>query len=235
MGLDWVVLGRPLPGREEEYRSLFHVVMASELPDENASRGVSRWRPFRRRPAVETPEQLIQRYREFPVTSPYETLQAPRVGRDEPADLWAKERYFRDQLGDKLLAMPLPDALEYMKGYYVVELVPPNYGIPQYQTVVRDKIDFRAKFLHLCPDIIGDGVLESAYRSKLAEDAVIFGHSLMALAVDYAKRNSVEHVFVDRGTDADEDSPEFQAHVVFAAAQWCLFWGERGHGFLADF
>ena len=34
---------------------------------------------------------------------------------------------------------------------------------------------------------------------------------------------------------SDWEHPASKAHIVDSAARWCLFWGERGHGMIADF
>ena len=58
----------------------------------------------------------------------------------------------------------------------------------------------------------------------------------MDIANEYAKENNCEYLRDQRvPPDLDNDKPECKAHVLFSAAKWLIWWGERGHGFEADF
>ena len=53
---------------------------------------------------------------------------------------------------------------------------------------------------------------------------------------DYATQNNIIYLKNQRiRPDFDEDSAESKAHIMFSAAKWLLWWGERGYGYEADF
>ena len=54
----------------------------------------------------------------------------------------------------------------------------------------------------------------------------------------FAERHGLTGMLAQRDppeTEEEQESPTGQVHIVISAARWCLFWGERGHGMLADF
>jgi len=222
MGLDWKPMNRPKPGREKEYEDIF---MALQKKEETSffSKLLGKKQNGR--------EKLLESF--FDISIPaYETLNAPRVGFDNNATEWAKEKYeFRE---DK--ALSLEEFLRQMYGYYVVELVPEHDGIPLYIAPHYEPHIFRAQFLKDCEQIIGERMLETAYTSQLAQGAILFGQQIMGIADDYAIKNNVTYLKNQRlPPDFDEDSAESKAHIMFSAAKWLLWWGERGHGYEADF
>lgn len=65
----------------------------------------------------------------------------------------------------------------------------------------------------------------------LAHELHEYGLLLLDGAREYAAAQQVEHVeHLRMPPDSDETSAESRVHIVFAAAKWCLFWAERGHG-----
>ena len=224
MGLDWKPMNKPKPGKEKEYEHIFFILSGQKkekkslfekiFGDEKKSR-----------------EVLLDQFLDISIPA-YETLAAPQVGFDEAATNWAKQQYeFRKDKG-----LDLNEFLESMQGYFVVELVPEHDGIPVYIAPHYEPHIFRAKFLDYCREIIGDKIFEMAYNSQLAEGAISFAHQLMKIAEDFAASNNVMYLKNQRTPpEADENSPEAKAHIMFSAAKWLLWWGERGHGYEADF
>ena len=215
-------MNRPKPGKEKEYEEIFLALQQEEKV------------PFFKHLFGKKPkprEALLESF--FDISIPaYETLNAPRVGFDDNASAWAKNKYeFRE---DKALA--LEEFIRQMYGYYVVELVAKHDGIPVYIAPHYEPHVFRAQFLKDCEQIIGKKMMETAYTSQLATGAIIFGKQLMSVANTYAAKNNVIYLKEQRlPPDFDENSVESKAHILFSAAKWLRWWGERGHGYEADF
>jgi hypothetical protein len=230
MGLDWNPLGRPRPGHEEEFAGLFRTLFANPVNVGLLEKLLRRLRGFDR-------EKLSARWFEIQI-SPYEALDAPRVGSDPPADEWARQ-YYRNMPGEKKAEKTEAEFLKEMSGYYVLQLVPACDGIPMYSNGGMgyvERFSFRGQFLvNDCKDIIGSGLVEQAFQTCLAPGLASLGAALMEKAVEYAARNNVSHVADVRQPDFEEGSPEGNAHIVFSAAKWCNFWSSRGHGLEAYF
>jgi hypothetical protein len=238
MGLDWVPLAKPKPGHEAEFEELFYLLTDRKKP----AGGGPLWKKVLGLSAAESKEKLSERFLAIPAVTPYEALNAPMVGRDQAANAWVKELYDSKKLTKDLLSRPMEDALRAMKGFYVVDLVPECDGIPIYTSgpgggsYNPEPFWFRAKFLEVCTDALDTAVIAEAFSSKLAPELVTYGNTLAAAAKAFAKKNSVESVLGQRTLEWDDESkPEAQAHIVHAAAKWCLFWGELGHGMEANF
>lgn len=208
MGLDWNPGHKPKPGHEAEFERLFHAITEADEDDS---------------------EPLVERFQEISVTA-FDTLGAPCVGRDREADDWAREKY-------REVDPPITEAewMENMRGFRVLDLVPPCDGLPIYTNGSPggyvEIYAFRGKFLELCTDVIGDELLEQGFVSKLPAELTEYGRTLLAKAEAYAAEHGVDLAAVmaaERPPD-DTDSPEFKLHVVVSAARWCLFWAERGH------
>jgi hypothetical protein len=222
MGLDWKPMNRPKPGREKEYEDIFLTLQKKEET-------LFFSKLFGKK--QKDKERLLESFFDMSIPA-YETLDAPRVGFDDNATEWAKGQYeFREAKG-----LSLEEFLRQMYGYYVVELVPEHDGIPLYIAPHYEPHVFRAQFLRDCEQIIGERMLEMAYTSQLAHGAIIFGQQIMSIADDYAAQNNIIYLKYQRMLpDFDENSAESKAHIIFSAAKWLLWWGERGHGYEADF
>jgi hypothetical protein len=155
-------------------------------------------------------------------TTGYETLLAPRVGIDDQATEWAKRKYeFRTEKDQSL-----PDFLKSNQGYYAVDLVPVNDGIPVYIALHYEAHIFRAQFLNMCEDIIGPAMLEEAYKSQLALGTINFGDRLMSLADAYAKKHQLEYLKDQRlPPDGDEKLPESKVHILFSRREMATLVG----------
>lgn len=221
MGLDWNPLGRPKPGHEDEFATLFKRL--GDLPV-----NVGWLEKMKRRLRGIDRDAMDRRWREIQVT-PYETLQAPRVGTDPRADAWALERY-REQQSPKLSEAGF---MRDLQGYYVLALAPPCDGLPLYTNGAMGYVElfsFRAQFLRDCADIIGKATHDKCYVSCLAPGLAALGHELRAWATSFSLKSGVAHVEHVERPDFDEGSPESNAHILFSAARWCEYWSSRGHG-----
>ncbi|MEQ9090093.1 MAG: hypothetical protein RIE52_03340 [Balneola sp.] len=224
MGLDWKPMHKPKPGREQEYEDIFLTLTGKKKQDTSILGKL-----FGKK--EKSQDELLETFFNISI-EPYETLEAPRVGFDERATDWAKSKF--EQRTDK--DQTLEEFLESMDGYYVVDLVPDHDGIPMYITPNDERHIFRGQFLRDCETIIGEDMLEEAYTSQLAEGAMDFGQRIMKIADDYAMQHNVQSLKEQKEPpDADEESPESNAHIMFSAAKWLLWWGQKGHGYEADF
>lgn len=203
MGLDWNPLARPRDGHEEEFVRLFRALEAG----------------------ADDREKLLERFHEIS-QSPFELLGAPRVGFDAAADEWLQETLRENGKLDEL-----DRVRESMRGYYVLDLLPPCDGFPIYthygQYDGLDRYSFRAKFLDDVEDVIGPELYERAFERLLAAELAEYGSKLLAKAYAFIESRGLAEPAEppeEFGTDAS------RAHILFAAARWCLYWAERGHG-----
>lgn len=258
MGLDWNPGPKPKAGFEREFRELFEKIEAPPEPADKET-GFSLFGGVLRAfgigkggagsPARRSKEAWVARLKEISTTA-FETLEAPQVGFHPAADEWARKRFSQSSAN-----MSMQRWMERMKGYYVLDAVPPCDGLPRYTNGQPggyvEAYSFRADFLRDCEDIIGDELLADAYESKLPDALVEFGHALLRKAQEYAESNGIDLEAVDgerlladarsRAREAMGDGmpegigqfltsvEEFKLDVVRAAGRWCVFWGERGH------
>jgi hypothetical protein len=217
MGLDWHPLGKPKPGREAEFDKLYKKILY----------------------AFRDPEALWKKLQELAV-SPYETLRAPRVGFDADADRWSAERFSKRP--EKQLSVSECEWGQMFHGYYVLDLVLPNDGIPIYSNGGAggycEAFSFRAQFLKDCRDVLGEDLLGEGWVHHTAVELKDYGTRLRACVASFADRAGVTEVLGRRDRPdwlSDWEHPASKAHIMDSAARWCLFWSERGHGLIADF
>ena len=161
----------------------------------------------------------------------YETIKAPRVGRDKEADEWIKAKY--GELEEK---PPLDKFLNEYDGYYVIELAKEQDGVPVYIAMGQDENVFRGEFLRDCEDLIGEDLMSEAWNTKMATETLEYGNRLMEVADKLAKEHNLEHLKSQRlPPDTDEDTIESKLHILFSLAKWLIFYGKNGHGYEADF
>lgn len=207
MGLDWVPLNKPKPGSEAEFARLFHKLGSK-----------SRW--FR--------ESRLARFQAIGVT-PYVTLGAPRIGASEAADRWAVEQY---EL--RRPELPREEWMAQLRGLHALPLVAPCAGIPCYSNGELggyvEPYAFRAEFLTFCAPVLDEALLQSAYETKLAPAALAYADALAEIVHRHAAAAGVE---IPADPPEDHESSEGRLHIVDAAARWCRWWAERGHGFEA--
>jgi hypothetical protein len=216
MGLDWDPLGKPKPGHESEFEELFHELLILENEDKS----------------------LWDRWFEITI-DPTEVLSAPRIGSDATADEWIAARYPGWSLKQPLLTRE--KFVKQFHGMYVLELLPPNDGLPVYSNGGFgghvDAHSFRGDILKACQDVLEDDMIEAAWGHYLARDLMDYGKRLQDRVAVFAEKNNLLDVIGRRDPPDEEDleHPAMQAHIVSSAAKWCLFWSERDHGMRADF
>lgn len=218
MGLDWRPMGKPKAGFEERFKQIFRILTNQEKQEVGLS------------DQVKGREELLEEWFNISDQS-YETIKAPMVGRDKIADNWIKEKY---QETDKTISQE--KFIKEHKGYYVIELAEELDGVPVYIAMGQDENVFRGQFLQDCEDLIGEALLNEAWQTKFAEEALAYGHQLMVIADKVASQNNMLHLKDQRiPPDTDEESIESKTHILYAAAKWLIFYGRNGHGFEADF
>lgn len=197
-------MARPKRGHEKEFAKLFRALEKYEPKDGDAK---------------------LARFREIS-EAPFETLGAPRVGFDAAANRWLASRVKDKRKRAK--------AMESMKGYYVLDLLPECDGFPQYTNYGAydgiDRYSFRAQFLNDVEEILGKRLMTLAYKRMLADELARYGDALLDKARAFAKREGVSRVEKLREVAYDETSAESRAHIMFAAARWCRYWSKRRHG-----
>jgi len=217
MGLDWRPLGKPKAGFEERYNQLFRLIQET---DEQQLEGEKKSKKI----------ELLDEWSKIQIPS-YETIKAPRVGRDNVADDWLKKKY--DET-DKSIS--LEEFIQDHSGYYVVELAKELDGVPMYVAMAQDRNVFRGQFLDDCKDIIGEELYNEAWVTKLADETLEYGQQLMAIADRIATKNNLLYLKEERiPPDSDEDSLKNKIHILYSAAKWLIFYGKNGHGYEADF
>ncbi len=206
MGLDWNPGPKAKPGHEQEFRELWGNLHARSCF-------------FRSR--------KVKRFKEITLTA-FETLGTPRVGLDAAATEWAHREAFPNRK-DKSLTEEV--FVAQMRGFHVLDLVPPCDGLPRYTNGHAggyvERYAFRGQFLNDCTEIIGDDLLGSGYDSKLPEDTVTYGGQLIEAASQFANARGMDVAGIQLAEEPE--SIEFRLDVVFSAGRWCRFWGERGH------
>jgi hypothetical protein len=224
MGLDWRPINRPKPGFEKEFEKLFFQIKnykKAETEYIDKLRGIN---PI-------TQEQLIDRFFTISIP-PYITLNAPCVGYNKNATVWAENKF--EDRKDK--SQTFEQFMNIMQGYYVVDLVIENDGIPVYIALHDERHVFRAEFLNQCKDILGENILAEAYTSKLSMEAIDFGNKLTQIADKYANEYKCIYLKYQRiPPETDEDQPESKIHIIYSAAKWLIWWGKNNHGYEADF
>lgn len=223
MGLDMRPMGKPKPGFEKRFVEIFKMVTEDKIPQPSLfDKLAGKKLPSR--------DELLQEWFAGQIQT-YETIKAPRVGRDKEADDWIKNKY--NELEQK---PSLDEFLKEHNGYYVIELAKEQDGVPVYVAMGQDENVFRGQFLSDCIDIVGEDLVNEAWGTKLAEDALDYGNRLMSVADKLAKEKNLEYLKTQRlPPDTDEDSIESKLHIVFSLAKWLIFYGKNGHGYEADF
>ena len=224
MGLDWKPLNKPYSGYEEEYGRIFKLLTGVEKQNINL---IDRLKGKKKLSEGE----LLERFLSISSTA-YETLKAPKVGKDKEATKWAQSQF--KNLQNK--SMAFNDFMQQMHGFYVLDLVSECDGLPVYIAMHDEAHVFRAQFLCDCETILGPELFEMAYKSKLANETLDYANRLMDVADQYAQENKCSTLKNQRKPpEKDEDTPESKAHILFSAAKWLKFWSSRGHGMEADF
>jgi len=223
MGLDMRPMGKPKPGFEKRYVEIFEMITKGIIPQPSFfEKLIGKKSPTR--------EEALQEWFANQIPS-YETLMAPRVGRDKEADEWMKGKY--SELEQK---PPLEQFMKENEGYYVIDLAKEQDGVPVYISMGQDKNVFRGQFLQSCVDLIGEDLVYESWETKLAEDALDYGNRLYVAVDKLAKEHNLEYLKTQRlPPDTDEEGIESKLHIVSSLAKWLIFYGKNGHGYEADF
>lgn len=223
MGLDMRPIGKPKLGFEKRYLEIFEIIVNGKTPKPI-------YNDKTKEKKFPTEKELLEEWYTNQIST-YETIKAPKVGRDKEADLWIKQQY------KKLEQKPLIDKyLKEHEGYYVIELAKEKDGVPVYISLGQDENVFRGKFLENCIDLIGSDLVDEAWNTKLADETLDYGNRLMKIGNDIAKENGLEYLKSQRfPPKKGEDTIESKLHIVFSLAKWLIFYGKNGHGYEADF
>jgi hypothetical protein len=212
VGLDLVVEGCPRRGHEAEWREILERSFSGDEPRETDQ----------------------SRFNEISVP-PHERVGAPRVGFDDAADAWIV-RTSNASTPDEVARV-----LTEFHGYYVLRLVESD-GIPKFSNAGLyegvDKTSFRGAFLSDCKNVLTTELIDEAWSHKFPEDALSYGHALLAAAESASKRpEPKQSLFSKLGiTKAADSIPmEEQLEIVRAAGKWFIYWAERGHAIRAWF
>jgi alpha-L-fucosidase len=223
MGLDWRPMGKPKAGFEGRFKQIFRILTDKEKQEVGLLDKLKGKK-------IKSKEELLEEW--FDISDKtYETIKAPRVGRDKVADDWIKEKY---QETDKTISQE--EFIKKYEGYYVIELAEELDGVPVYIAMGQDENVFRGQFLQDCEDLIGEDLLNEAWGTKFADETLAYGHQLMTIADKVASQNNMLYLKEQRiPPDTNEESLESKIHILYAAAKWLIFYGKNGHGFEADF
>jgi len=155
--------------------------------------------------------------REPNVTSPMETLGAPRVGYDDIATEYAKKQYGESEKLRELFPT-IEQFLEDRKGFYVPQLVSSD-GIATVTGIFTGAESFRGKEIANMACLHEMGFDEDCYADRNADELYELGVSLDKAADHYE-------------ANCEQVTAEIKEElkIIRDAANWCRFWGERGHG-----
>jgi hypothetical protein len=223
MGLDMRPLGKPKPGLEKRFAEVFQMISTNKIPEP------SFWDKLKGK-KTPTKDELLKEWFDIQIDS-YETIKAPRVGRDAEADLWLKGRY--EELDNK---PKYDEFLQEHQGYYVIRLAKERDGLPCYVSFGQDENVFRGQFLADCMDLIGEELVAEAWKTKLAAETLDYGQRLMQKADEIAQEKKLAYLKnQDSPPDGEPESIESKLHIVYSLAKWLVFYGKNGHGYEADF
>lgn len=218
-----VPLGKPKPGCEDRFNQIFRILQEKEKQPEPGF--FDRLKGKR----AKTKDELLNEWFSIQIPS-YVTIKAPMVGRDPEADAWAIEQYGKT---DKKISQA--EFIAKLNGYYVIELSPEPDAVPMYISMNCDRNVFRGQFMNDCVELIGESLVNEAWESKLAPEALDYGVRLMKTADRIAAEHFLEHIKNQRKPPEDHDSIEAKLHVVYSLAKWLIYYGKNGHGYEADY
>jgi len=223
MGLDMRPMGKPKPGFEKRYLEIFEMLTHDKIPQPTFLDKLKGKK-------LPTKEELLNEWLSNQIQT-YETIKAPRVGRDKEADEWIKKKYVET---DKSISES--EFISQHDGFYVIELAKETDGVPVYIALQQDENVFRGQFMQDCVDLIGEDLVNEAWETKLADATLDYGQRLMTVADRIANENNLQFLKDQRlPPDTDEDSIESKLHIVYSLAKWLIFYGKNGHGYEADF
>lgn len=223
MGLDMRPMGKPKAGFEERFLEIFQMLSTDNIPQPSMYDKLKGKK-------YPTKEELLDEWFSNQIES-YETIKAPKVGQNQEANNWIQNKY--NELEEK---PPLEEFLNEYDGFYVIELAKEQDGVPVYISMGQDENVFRGQFLQDCEDLIGEELVNEAWMTKTADEALDYGNRLMKIADEIAQQNNLGYLKIQRfPPETDEDTIESKLHILFSLAKWLIFYGKNGHGYEADF
>jgi hypothetical protein len=223
MGLDMRPMGKPKIGFEKRFIEILEMVTKDKIPQPSFFDKLKGKK-------YPTKDELLQEWFANQIPT-YETIKAPRVGRDKEADEWMRSKY--EELEQK---PSLEQFLKEHEGYYVIELAKEQDGVPVYIAMAQDENVFRGQFLQDSINLIGEDLVNEAWQTKQADEALDYGNRLMEVADRLGKEHGLEYLKTQRfPPDTDDDTIESKLHIVYALSKWLIFYGKNGHGYEADF
>lgn len=223
MGLDMRPMGRPVPGFEKRYKQIIRIIENKEKEE------LSFFDKLKGKKLL-SKKELMQEWFANQINS-YVTIKAPRVGYDEIANKWVKEKYLKT--GKELSE---EEYINKCNGFYVIELAEEKDGIAVYASMGQEENVFRGQFLSDCIDLIGKDLVSEAWSTKFADETLDYGNRLMNAGLKIAKENNLEYLKDQRNPpDTDSQTTESKLHIIFSLAKWLIFYGKNGHGYEADF
>lgn len=216
-------MGKPKPGFEKRYLEIFEMVSQDKIPKPTFLDKLKGKK-------LPTREELIEEWLTNQIQT-YETIKAPRVGREKVADEWIKKKYSET---DKSVSES--EFIIQHQGFFVIELAKEEDGVPVYISLEQDENVFRGQFIKDCVDLIGEDLVIEAWETKLADATLNYGKRLMIEADRIAEENSLQFLKDQRlPPDTCEDNIESKLHIIYSLAKWLIFYGKNGHGYEADF
>jgi len=204
MGLDWILLEKPIAGNE----ALFYELKAKY--NEEHERIVKN--------EAEESEQTtnlknIKKDLEEISMNPYETLMCPKVSDSEVA-----KQYFIDNIYPYVNkeGKTIDDVLKLNKDTYIIELSPEFNNFPSgTASFLTSTVDFRGQIIGRS-DLIDDELREEAYEDHNAEEMLVYADKLEECLNKFNKEQTNE---------------ESELEDIADAIKWLRFWGSRSHGF----
>lgn len=219
-----VPMGKPIQGHEKEYLDLFYKIKNFEPRRETIIEKL-----LGRKPPDKN--ELKQRWRSLCV-SPYETIGAPRVGRDKEADEHVVNVLYEGNLKPEYYE----GILKQYDGYYFGSLAKNQGGVTVYSQGEEDRISFYGWILEDCEQLFADGLLSEVFETKLWDETREFGYRIMSATDEIAIPAGLTSLRnVKPRPDVQEDSLESKVHILYSLANWLVFWGSNGHGYEADY
>lgn len=221
MWLDMRPMGKPFPWYEKRFWEILQILQW------NQEQKIWFFAKIMGKKPLSKDELLEEWYANQ--TSPYETIKAPRVWVDKVADDWIEEKYNSLERSGKVSK---EDFIKKYQGNYVADLAEKLSGVPVYGS----DIEFRGNFLSDCNDVISQELIDEAWETKLAGEALDYWNRLMQAADIIAQEKWLEYLKNQRDFwDIIEQSIEEQLHIVYSLAHWLIFYGERGHWYEGDY
>ena len=229
MGLDWNPLGKPKPGYEDEFASIFQQL------GESSDWG---WLEKRRRRREGTDrEGLHKRWDEIQIT-PHETVGAPQVGSSAEADAWARERFrncnprnhpnlnLNPNSCRRCRVSTCSLSLHRATDFRITRIG--RRGTSNGSVSARNSCSTTVK------TSLATRLFRSAMRVALRPHSLCWASNSATAPPHTLEISTLSTSSLCAAGDFEEKSPERKLHIIESAARWCEYWSSRGHGLEAD-